>query len=74
MDVVQTILEPLIIRRTKDMKDEDGNAIIPLPSKTVTTQYLTLSPEEEDIYQSISRYSLSRLAKLQRRGKADYIH
>ena len=47
LDVVQTIMEPLIIRRTKDMKDENGDPIVDLPPKTITVKKLDLSPDEK---------------------------
>lgn len=31
LDVVQTVLEPLVLRRTKDMKTPEGEALVPLP-------------------------------------------
>jgi len=33
LDVVQTVLEPLVLRRTKDMKTPTGEALVPLPPK-----------------------------------------
>jgi DNA repair protein RAD5 len=33
LDVVQTILEPLVLRRTKNMKDSEGTPFPPLPNK-----------------------------------------
>jgi DNA repair protein RAD5 len=55
IDVVQTILEPLIIRRTKDMTDSKGNLIVPLPPKYVHIEYMDFSLEEEALYKSFSQ-------------------
>ncbi|KAK8076670.1 SNF2 family domain-containing protein [Apiospora phragmitis] len=33
LDVVQTVLEPLVMRRTKDMRTPDGKLLVPLPLK-----------------------------------------
>ncbi|QIW94687.1 hypothetical protein AMS68_000205 [Peltaster fructicola] len=53
LDVVQTVLEPLVIRRTKDMKTPDGQALVPLPTKTVTIERVQLSEPERDVYNHI---------------------
>ncbi|OLL25146.1 DNA repair protein RAD5 [Neolecta irregularis DAH-3] len=53
MDVVQTVLEPLVLRRTKDMKDVNGNPIVVLPDKVIEKDYLELSSKEREIYDLI---------------------
>lgn len=52
---VQTIMEPLILRRTKDMKDSDGNPIVDLPQKTVTIDYLDFGEKERELYNEINQ-------------------
>ncbi|KAJ3260858.1 DNA helicase rad5 [Boothiomyces macroporosus] len=74
LTTVQTILEPLIIRRTKDMKDTSGNLIIPLPKKNIEIKYLEFSPTEREMYEAINAYSKSKLEYLKLIGKADYLH
>ena len=54
LDVVQTVLEPLVLRRTKDMRDVDGKPIVDLPSKTIEKVYLEFGENERDIYNFIS--------------------
>jgi DNA repair protein RAD5 len=59
LDVVQTILEPLVLRRTKDMKDSEGittkyladvgNPIVSLPEKVITKEYLEMSAAEREV-------------------------
>ena len=49
LDVVQTILEPLVLRRTKDMKDSDGNPIVSLPEKVIKKEYLEMSNAEREV-------------------------
>jgi len=49
LDVVQTILEPLVLRRTKDMKDSEGNPIVSLPEKVITKEYLEMSNAEREV-------------------------
>lgn len=53
LDVVQTVLEPIVLRRTKDMKTPDGEALVPLPPRTITVEKVILSPPERDVYQHI---------------------
>lgn len=53
LDVVQTVLEPLVLRRTKDMKTPDGEALVPLPPKTVQIERIHLSTPEREVYQHI---------------------
>ncbi|KAF2486081.1 DNA repair protein, RAD5 [Neohortaea acidophila] len=53
LDVVQTVLEPLVLRRTKDMKTPDGEALVPLPPKVVEIERVELSTPEREVYQHI---------------------
>lgn len=53
LDVVQTVLEPLVMRRTKDMKTPDGEALVPLPPRTIEIEELELSRQEREVYDYI---------------------
>ena len=53
LDVVQTVLEPLVLRRTKDMKTPDGEALVPLPPRTIEIERIQLSEPERDVYEHI---------------------
>jgi len=53
LDVVQTVLEPLVLRRTKDMKSPDGEALVPLPPRSINIEKIALSPAEQDVYEFI---------------------
>lgn len=53
LDVVQTVLEPLVMRRTKDMKTPDGQPLVPLPPKQVDIVDVELSKPERDVYDYI---------------------
>ncbi|KAK4963549.1 DNA helicase rad5 [Elasticomyces elasticus] len=53
LDVVQTVLEPLVLRRTKDMKTPDGEALVPLPNKSVEIERLQFSDPEREVYSHI---------------------
>ncbi|TGO85891.1 hypothetical protein BPOR_0354g00020 [Botrytis porri] len=53
LDVVQTVLEPLVLRRTKDMKTPNGEALVPLPKKTIDIVEIELSEAEREVYDHI---------------------
>ncbi|KAH7307999.1 SNF2 family N-terminal domain-containing protein [Stachybotrys elegans] len=53
LDVVQTVLEPLVMRRTKDMKTPDGLPLVPLPPKQVDIVEVELSEAERSVYDYI---------------------
>ncbi|QYT03261.1 Rad5p protein [Trichoderma simmonsii] len=53
LDVVQTVLEPLVTRRTKDMKTPDGQPLVQLPPKQIDIVEVELSKTERDIYDHI---------------------
>ncbi|KAK3494115.1 DNA repair protein rad-5 [Neurospora hispaniola] len=50
LDVVQTVLEPLVMRRTKDMKTPDGQFLVPLPPKHIEIVDIELSEPERAVY------------------------
>jgi DNA repair protein RAD5 len=50
INVVQTVLEPLVLRRTKDMKTPEGEALVPLPSRTIAIEEIELSKAEREVY------------------------
>ena len=53
LNVVQTVLEPLVLRRTKDMKTPQGEALVPLPSRSITIHEVELTQTERDVYDLI---------------------
>jgi DNA repair protein RAD5 len=53
LDVVQTVLEPLVLRRTKDMKTPSGEALVPLPPKVIEIVDIELSKPEREVYDYI---------------------
>jgi DNA repair protein RAD5 len=53
LSVVQTVLEPLVLRRTKTMKTPEGEPLVPLPPRTVDIAEVELSDQERDIYNHI---------------------
>ncbi|KAF9376410.1 DNA helicase rad5 [Podila verticillata] len=53
MKVITSVLEPLVLRRTKATKDENGNPIVLLPERVIEIEYLRFSEQENDIYQAL---------------------
>lgn len=53
LDVVQTVLEPLVLRRTKDMKTPNGEALVPLPPRSIDISEIELSKPEREVYDHI---------------------
>lgn len=50
LHIVKTILEPIFLRRTKDMKQPDGKKLITLPEKQIITEEMTFSEHEKELY------------------------
>ncbi|KAG5931050.1 DNA helicase rad5 [Claviceps sorghi] len=63
LDVVQTVLEPLVMRRTKDMKTPSGQPLVILPSKQIDIVEVELSKPERDIYDYIFGKAKRTLSK-----------
>ncbi|EEP80155.1 hypothetical protein UREG_04997 [Uncinocarpus reesii 1704] len=53
LNVVQTVLEPLVLRRTKNMQTPEGEPLVPLPARAITIENIELSDQERDIYDII---------------------
>lgn len=53
LNVVQSVLEPLVLRRTKTMKTPEGEPLVPLPRRTITIEEVELSEQEREIYDCI---------------------
>lgn len=66
---VQTVLEPIVLRRTKTMRDREGNLMVPLPPKTINIEYLSFTPEEQDIYDAIYNDSQIKFSYFCQAGK-----
>ncbi|CUS22868.1 LAQU0S07e01948g1_1 [Lachancea quebecensis] len=50
-DVVSSILEPVILRRTKLMRDVDGKRLVELPPKEVIIEKVSFNKSEDALYQ-----------------------
>ncbi|CAI7675344.1 unnamed protein product [Penicillium manginii] len=53
LNVVQSVLEPLVLRRTKSMKTPDGEPLVPLPRRVINIEEVELSQQEREIYDCI---------------------
>ncbi|KAG8732122.1 DNA helicase rad5 [Ceratobasidium sp. 414] len=53
IQVIQVILENVLLRREKNMRDVDGNRIVELPPKIMTIEELTFSPAERRAYEDV---------------------
>ncbi|OBA24157.1 hypothetical protein METBIDRAFT_34398, partial [Metschnikowia bicuspidata var. bicuspidata NRRL YB-4993] len=50
LDVVKSILQPIFLRRTKNMKQKDGTPLVYLPEKEVVIEELEFSEKEQLFY------------------------
>ena len=66
--ILQTILRPILLRRTKKTQNKDGELIIQLPEKTAKIEYITLSAEERDFYDSLFTESKTKFDKFVEEG------
>ncbi|KAI9435461.1 SNF2 family N-terminal domain-containing protein [Lactarius indigo] len=63
----QSILKPILLRRTKDSKLE-GKPLLTLPPKIVELETLQFSPEERQIYDDFEKQAKVRVNKFIREG------
>jgi DNA repair protein RAD5 len=59
LEVVQKVMEPIVLRRTKTMRDEKGDLIVKIPPKTVDIEYLDFSSDEREIYDALNTVTIS---------------
>lgn len=64
LDVVKSILEPIFLRRTKNMKQKDGQPLVVLPPKEITIEEIEFNEKEQKLYD----WFKSRAAKTFREG------
>ncbi|KAF5095265.1 hypothetical protein D0Z03_001873 [Geotrichum reessii] len=53
VNVVQSVMEPLLLRRTKDMRQADGTPLVALPEKTISIERVRLGRDEQSLYEWI---------------------
>ncbi|KIJ52509.1 hypothetical protein M422DRAFT_202622 [Sphaerobolus stellatus SS14] len=66
--IVQVILESVLLRREKNMRDSDGKRIVELPSKEVSIEHLEFSHLERKIYDSLYIDAKRNFEKLKAKG------
>lgn len=52
-DVVNSIMEPVFLRRTKQMKDSDGQPLVSLPPKQIVVERLKLNEKQQMVYKTL---------------------
>lgn len=68
LDVVQVILESVLLRREKRMKDKDGKPIVQLPPKKTEVRELEFSDLERKIYDNVYRRAYLQFAEIKANG------
>ena len=68
LDVVQVILESVLLRREKRMKDKDGKPIVELPPKTIEVRELEFTELERKIYDNVYRRAYLQFATMKANG------
>ncbi|KAJ7468364.1 SNF2 family N-terminal domain-containing protein [Mycena galericulata] len=60
----QQLLRYISLRRTKEMQDQSGNRIVPLPKVTYQTIAIELGPEQQSLYNSIETSGKAHLRRI----------
>ncbi|KAN0060342.1 DNA helicase rad5 [Thecaphora frezii] len=68
LEVVQVVLESVLLRREKRMRDKDGQPIVELPPKTVEVRQLEFTPLERQIYDNVYRRAYVQYATMKANG------
>ncbi|KAA1467782.1 hypothetical protein DENSPDRAFT_770871 [Dentipellis sp. KUC8613] len=76
IEIVQVILESVLLRREKNMRDSDGKRIVDLPAKEVVIDTLRFSTAERKIYDSIYTDAKRDFEQLNEKGlvSRNYTH
>lgn len=67
--ILQAILQPLMLRRTKDSTDKKGRRILELPPSEATVIECELSEAERDFYDALYKKSKVKFDKFVEQGK-----
>lgn len=68
IEIVQVILESILLRRDKNMRDIEGNKIVDLPPKEEVFDYLEFTPLERKFYDSIYNTAKRNFEQLDAKG------
>eukprot|EP00271_Cylindrocystis_brebissonii_P023112 TRINITY_DN937_c0_g1_i1.p1 TRINITY_DN937_c0_g1~~TRINITY_DN937_c0_g1_i1.p1 ORF type:complete len:617 (-),score=143.17 TRINITY_DN937_c0_g1_i1:1130-2980(-) len=69
LKLLQSILRPLMLRRTKDSKDREGRPILELPAADVDIIKCQQTPEEKDFYEALHAKSKVKFNSFVEEGK-----
>ncbi|KAL6899143.1 hypothetical protein ACP4OV_005801 [Aristida adscensionis] len=69
LKLVQSILKPIMLRRTKSSTDKDGRPILTLPPANIEVKYCDLSETEKDFYEALFRRSKVKFDQFVEQGK-----
>uniref|UniRef100_A0ACD5ZK51 Uncharacterized protein n=1 Tax=Avena sativa TaxID=4498 RepID=A0ACD5ZK51_AVESA len=69
LKLVQSILKPVMLRRTKNSTDKEGRPILTLPPVNIEVKYCDLSETEKDFYEALFRRSKVKFDQFVEQGK-----
>ncbi|KAG7446219.1 uncharacterized protein BT62DRAFT_103756 [Guyanagaster necrorhizus] len=70
-ELLRALMAHVCIRRTKEMQDNTGKPLIPLPSVEMTLVPVTLHDDARELYDEIERLSQQRLERFIARGEVN---
>ncbi|KAG5648541.1 hypothetical protein DXG03_003152 [Asterophora parasitica] len=73
VELLRALMSQICIRRTKEMQDSDGNALIPLPPVEMTIVPVTLSDEARVLYDEVENLSKERFENFMNRGTGSVV-
>ncbi|KAL6634483.1 hypothetical protein ACP70R_027154 [Stipagrostis hirtigluma subsp. patula] len=69
LKLVQSILKPIMLRRTKNSTDKEGRPILTLPPANIEVKYCDLSEAEKDFYEALFRRSKVKFNQFVEQGR-----
>lgn len=59
VELLKSILDPILLRRTKNQKDKNGNYLVVLPPKEVTIEKLSFNKKEAVVYEWLKKKAVN---------------
>lgn len=74
--ILQTILKPILLRRTKKTQQSNGEMLVDLPERVQKIEFVQLTREERDIYDCLFRKSKTEFDQYVAEGTVltNYVH
>ncbi|KAJ1279353.1 hypothetical protein BS78_04G149100 [Paspalum vaginatum] len=69
LKLVQSILKPIMLRRTKNSTDKEGRPILNLPPANIEVKYCVLSEAEKDFYEALFKRSKVKFDQFVEQGR-----